>query len=494
MFWNIAAQGCTIAYWLISWPYVSRVLLAEGLGRYSFSDTIVQYFVLLATLGIPTYAIREGSACRKDLRRFRQLTDQLTTIGFMACILSILLLFLSVAAVPRLQRESTIIAILSLQIPASILGRDWINTVNEDFFYLAIRNFLIQFTGLILIFTLVKTPGDYLTYTWIQLLVVGGPNLINCFHIRRVIPLSITRKPHLKDHMGSILILLCSSIAMTIYINSDITMLGFFRNDREVGIYTLVSRIYTTIKGLINTITFVVFPRLSYSLAQGDREAYNHLLMWLKNALITVLLPAMAGILFLCDPIMRVIGGNAFAEGALPLAVLSVAMLFAVGGCYITQAILVINHRENMVLIATMLSALLNVALNLPLIPRFGMTGAAVTTLTAEIFIMGFSAWKARTCGPDRDLLSDTSGGSMIKEHTSNAETDVRARRRDLSSAFAGTCLVITVCLATDLLKTDPVKRLLLAISVSVPLYVIVIWKSRNSLLQDILPTKHEKQ
>ena len=45
---------------LISFPYVSRILKVENLGKYTFSQSFVSYFVLLAGLGISTYAVREG--------------------------------------------------------------------------------------------------------------------------------------------------------------------------------------------------------------------------------------------------------------------------------------------------------------------------------------------------------------------------------------------------------------------------------------------------
>ena len=51
---------------LITFPYVSRVLGVSGIGIYNFSSSIVSYFILIAALGINTYAVREGARLREN--------------------------------------------------------------------------------------------------------------------------------------------------------------------------------------------------------------------------------------------------------------------------------------------------------------------------------------------------------------------------------------------------------------------------------------------
>ena len=63
---NGIKQCCSIIFPLITFPYISRVLGSDGYGKYSFSYSVTNYFILLAALGIYTYAIREGAKIRDD--------------------------------------------------------------------------------------------------------------------------------------------------------------------------------------------------------------------------------------------------------------------------------------------------------------------------------------------------------------------------------------------------------------------------------------------
>ena len=81
---------------------------------------------------------------------------------------------------------------------------------------------------------------------------------------------------NLKRHLLPILILFGGQLAVTIYIQSDITMLGFFYSDKEVGVYTITSKIYMLVKGIINALTTVAIPRISYYLGENQTETFEN--------------------------------------------------------------------------------------------------------------------------------------------------------------------------------------------------------------------------
>lgn len=110
---NIFRQCCHIVFPLITYPYISRILGSSNLGRYSFADSIVQYFLILASLGIPTYAIREGARLRSEKGRLEQLSAQLFTLSLLSLTISILLLSGITWCVPRIRREGMLIFILA---------------------------------------------------------------------------------------------------------------------------------------------------------------------------------------------------------------------------------------------------------------------------------------------------------------------------------------------------------------------------------------------
>ena len=64
--WNSLFQALTVITPLITAPYVARTLQPEGVGVFSYANSIVSYFVLFANLGTVTYAQREISYIQED--------------------------------------------------------------------------------------------------------------------------------------------------------------------------------------------------------------------------------------------------------------------------------------------------------------------------------------------------------------------------------------------------------------------------------------------
>ena len=132
---NIAKQLCQVLFPLVSIPYVTRVLGADGYGIFSYGNSIVSYFVLIAALGINTYAVREGVAVRNDKEKLERFVSEIFTINTISTCISYLLLICLLAS-PFLEQYRSIIAIQSLVIFLTTIGTDWINTIYEDFAYM----------------------------------------------------------------------------------------------------------------------------------------------------------------------------------------------------------------------------------------------------------------------------------------------------------------------------------------------------------------------
>ena len=77
---NGLRSALNLIFPLITFPYVSRILSVEGMGIYNFSNTYVGYFILLAGLGIVTYAVREGAKYRDNIDKMNLFASQVFTI------------------------------------------------------------------------------------------------------------------------------------------------------------------------------------------------------------------------------------------------------------------------------------------------------------------------------------------------------------------------------------------------------------------------------
>ena len=273
---NVFKQCSNIIFPLLTFPYISRVLGADNLGRYSFVDSLIQILVTVAVLGIPTYAVREGARIRNDYKEIEQFSAELFTISLFSMLIVYFFLFVLLMYVPRIKSDSVLVVILSFNILATVLGRDWINSIYENYIYITARQFLFQFVSLFTIFLVIRNQDDYIKYAAIMLISNSGGFILNLLYLQKKIPLRITLRLHLKKHLKPIFLLFCSSLAITIYVKSDIFLIGLLSTNKEVGIYTLASKIYIVIKSVLNAIILVVIPRAANLLGSGRfSEYYN---------------------------------------------------------------------------------------------------------------------------------------------------------------------------------------------------------------------------
>lgn len=387
-FLNGIKQGCSIMFPLVSFMYCSRILGAAQLGIYSFGQSIISYFLLISCLGIPTYAVREGAACRNNLLAIRKFINEVFSINCITTIIAYISLFFCIVLIEDVNKYKYIIIIQSLQIILTTLGADWINSIFEDYIYLTIRYIIFQLLSLIALFIFVKDKNSLYIYTFISVLANVGGNIFNFVYIRKnSIKIQFTLNVNLRKHLRPILTLFFNNVASIIYLNSDVTMLGILTDNIQVGIYTISSRIYTTVKSLINAIIMVTVPRFSRYVAEEKMEDLKIELKKVFEILVILIFPIVVGMFMEADKIIFVIAGEGYLEGSNVVRILSISILFAVFACFFSYSILLPNKKEIYFMNATITAAVLNVVLNIFLIPRFGIEGAATTTLIAEIIV-----------------------------------------------------------------------------------------------------------
>ena len=155
---NVIKQCSTVLFPLITYPYISRVLGSGNFGRVSFANSVIEYGVVFAALGIPAYMVREGAKVRKNRAEINKIATEVFTISIVTMLISLAGIGIFMLLFPRLRAESILIGILSLNILFSVLGRDWINTIYEDYFYITLRYIAFKVVSVLLIFLFVKKP------------------------------------------------------------------------------------------------------------------------------------------------------------------------------------------------------------------------------------------------------------------------------------------------------------------------------------------------
>ncbi len=453
-----------ILFPLITFPYILRVLGVENNGIYTFSRDFASYFQLFAALGISTYAVREGPQYRNDRDKITRFSSEMFTINLISTFIAYVALFAVLLVVPKLADYRVIIAILSLEMIFTTVGASWICNIFEDFYFIAIRSIIMQVISLALVFILVRDEGDLINYAFILLLANSGANLMNFFYVRKkYCAFKVTSQIDWKSHLKPILVIFSTTVAITIYVSLDTTMLGFMLNDYEVGLYGTAVSIYKIIKTVLAAVLVVFIPRFSLLMAEGKREELNKMFTKVFNVLSLLMLPMVVGLFMMSDEIVLLAGGSEEYAGSAPsLRILSLGIIFSLFSFIFTQCILIPAKKENCVFIATAISAVVNVVLNLILIPLWGIEAAAVTTVLAEFITFCVSFAEAR-------------------KHVSV----VNAWRESISVVL-GCIIIVVVCLLCR--KIEPYYlRLIVAIAGSCAGYFVVLLLAKNSSLKELV-------
>lgn len=369
---------------IITYPYIYRVLGVENIGKYNFSDSYISYFVLLAGLGVGTYAIREGARVRNNKNETDMLTSEIFTINTISMVVSYLFLLLSVLYIPKFYSYKALMLVLSLQVIFKTIGIEWIYSIYEDYTFVTIRSIIFQIIPFVAMFIFVKKPEDTVIYAWIVVISSGISNIINFLYSRKYCKIKLTGKLNLKQHLKPILILFAMTATVTIYVSSDIFILGLLCDDVTVGIYTVSTKIYTVIKTVLSSVLIVSIPRLSSLLGKDDMKEFNDVANDVYKTLFSVMIPSMVGLILLRKVIIIKFFGEKCAQATSSTALLSIALIFCMGAWFWGQCIMVPMKQDGKIFSITVVSALINIVLNLIMIPFWKENAAAFTTILAE--------------------------------------------------------------------------------------------------------------
>lgn len=393
---NIIKSLLSVVFPVITYPYATRVLGVENIGRVDFGASIVSYFSLLASFGLTTYAIREGTRVRDEKEKFKSLADELFSINVIITFFSYIVLGTVLLVIPKFSGYRVLILLQSLSIMFTTLGVDWVNTIYEDFLYTTLRSIFTHIISLILMFLVVKTADDYYQYAALTVISNGFICVLNILYCRKYNIFRLVVPKNYKKHLKKMFVFFANAIAVSIYVSADTTMLGLMVGDYAVGVYSVAVKIYSIVKQILVAVYSVALPRLTALYVRDETKQYSCLFSKIVSVILILLLPAAAGISVFSKEIIYVIGGEKFLVGAETLSILGVALIFAIVGGILTQCVNVSVGMEKETAKATVVSAIVNLVLNVPFILLFQQNGAAITTAISEFIVFAYCAYKSR--------------------------------------------------------------------------------------------------
>ncbi len=381
---------------LITFLYVCRIIHAEGVGKVSFVQGVINYFILVSSLGIPLYGIRAVAKVRDDKDKLSKLIKELLLIISISTLITFSIYMIIINfSMGKIYDNKELFLLFSLSLLFTNIGVEWFYQGVEEYEYIAKVSIAFKVISLMLLFILVKNENDYFKYGFVLIFSICGSNFFNFINLRKSINFKKKYELEIKKHLKPIFIIFGFNLAVSIYASLDTVMLGFLSTERAVGLYASSMRIVKAVVTLINSFGSVLIPRISYYIEKKQKREFERVAKLSLNCTLLLGLPSTVG-LFILAPSVIALFGEEFLEAAVAMRIV-VPLILIIGFSYFIGIQILYPHgQEKKVLVSAIVGAAMNFSLNLLLIPRYSYIGASIATLIAEIFVLIVQAYFGR--------------------------------------------------------------------------------------------------
>lgn len=384
--YNLIYQIVVIILPLITTPYLSRVLGAENIGIYSYTLSIVTYFILIGSLGVAMYGQREIAYLQNDKKGRSKKFWEIVIFRMITLMISMVIFYFTYAASGEYK---VYYQIFLLEIFANIFDISWFFQGMEDFKKTVGRNLIIRILSVILIFILVKDQDDLAKYIIIYVLTTFIGNISLWFYLPKYIQKVSLKHLNIIQHIKPTISLFIPQVATQIYTVLDKTMIGSILGDMsEVGYYEQGQKITKLTLAIITALGTVVAPRIANTFKDGNKEEINQYLNRSFKFVWLLACPMIAGLIAVSTNFVPIFYGDGYDKVATILCVIS-PLILAIGLNNVTGVQYLIQvKKQRIYTITVVIGAIVNIVLNFILINIFKSVGAAIASVFAETAIL----------------------------------------------------------------------------------------------------------
>ena len=379
---------------LITTPYISRVLGAEGIGIYSFTYSIATYFILFGSLGIAMYGQREIAYVQDKKEERSRIFWEIVILRLVLMTISATVFYFAYCTGEEYQLYYKI---LLIELFSNAIDISWFFQGLEEFKKTVTRNFIIKAAFTICIFIFVFFSADLTKYFFVA---IGG-NLLGNLSLWIYVP-KYVQKIKIKSlkvfrHLKHTFFLFIPQIATQVYTILDKTMIGYIVADKsEVGYYEQAQKVINMLLTLVTSLGTVMVPRMANTFASGDKEQMKRYLQNSFKFTYTIAFPVMLGVIAVSANFVPIFFGEGY-ESVVPLInILAITILF-IGMSNVTGTQLLLpTKRQKEFTISVTIGAIVNFVLNWIFIYHYRAIGGAITTVISEILVAGIQLWFLR--------------------------------------------------------------------------------------------------
>ena len=388
LIYSVLGVFCQIIFPLVTYPYVTRILGLANLGEYNFYTSTVAFVTLFSGFGISLFGTKEIGKYRNNKEKYSQVFVELFTLNFMMCVLAYLLLF-GLASFSTSYQNSKLLAVTSIMILGNTIGAEYLFVALEKQKYLLIRNVLFKAVSVICIFIFVKNENDLMLYAVISVISTVGLSITNIFNYRAEIA---WRSINFKKIRLCIYIIPLSQVFLMdwlihYYGMMDITLLGNIDSVESVGYYSTASKIYALTYSVLASTAIPLLPRAAYYIENGEFVIYKKMIQKCYDIYLLIIVFCSFILFYFSKDIICLIAGQEFAPASLTLRLFAFTLFFSSFCNFFIFQILYPYNKTKIVLIAQVLSIVINIALNLVLVPQYSYNGSAAAFLLSHLIM-----------------------------------------------------------------------------------------------------------
>ncbi len=394
--YNLSYQIICLLTPLITTPYVSRVLGPNGIGIYSYTTSIVAYFIILGSMGLADYGQREIAYHQNNRHEQSRIFYEISLFRILTVFSSLILYYFVVLR--SVETNYEIFIIQSLNILALLFDVSWFFQGLEDFGKVVFRNLIVRILSIILLFILVNTYNDL----WIYILINSSLSLLGgicvCLYLPKYLEKVKWDEIKIFRNWKVIFELFLPQVAIQVYTVLDKTMIGLFSTvPAENGYYEQAEKCMKLALMIVTSLGAVMLPRIANAYANGDEKTiYNNIMISFRFVWF-LSLPMVVIIIAVAPNFIPWFMGDGFDKVILLLQFLSL-LLIAIGFSNIIGIqFLVATNKQNLMTISVCCGAVVNFILNLILIPQIQSMGAVIASIFAEFLVTLIQFYMVRT-------------------------------------------------------------------------------------------------
>lgn len=395
--YNFLLTGSNLLFPLLTFPYLSRILGADGLGICNFIISYGQNYMIIAALGIPVYGIREIAKIGDDKAKRSKLFFEILTIHLIFTCLLLVIYILSVYFYSGLRQYRDLALLGGSLILFNVFAIEWLFAGVNDFKYIAIRNLIIRALSAIAIFLLVKKSSDFSIYFLVSIITVFFTTAIDVYSAKKL----ITRKIRLStkgilNHIKPLAVLGIYMVLTSIYSVLPATVLGFMSTKSAVGYYYGANRIIRMVISLFSALITVMIPRLNFAFEEKKNVEYLSQINNALNAVITFGIPITFYVFLSARPIVLILAGEKFINSILLIRLMSPIILLVAFAQIFVLLILSVNRKDKEMVFLSIIGMSVSLAINLVFIPIFAEKATGISQLLSELFVTLLAFFIAR--------------------------------------------------------------------------------------------------